>query len=129
MRSDGGAGRPAWGRTAVWLVGLAGLLGIAIGERSLPEMMRSEREVRRLAAEVEKVRDQNLLLGRQIGWAGDTTAFVERLAREELDMVGQDEVVFVVPEGELAVLGEGFGTDAGGLVVERAGDNGRCRSP
>jgi cell division protein FtsB len=83
-----------------------GLLALAIG--SVPVMMFSREGLPRLRtvqAELETVEAENLELRREIETLRvrvktlrDDPAAVERLARDELGMVRQSEVVFQFPE-------------------------------
>ncbi len=71
-----------------------------IGDRGLFEVWRKKGTHRKLAAEVETLRQENLALKREIQALRSDPAAIERLAREELGFSRPGEITFVFREDE-----------------------------
>jgi len=71
-----------------------------IGDRGMFEVWRKKGTHRKLAGEVQALRDENLALKRGIQALRSDPAAVERLAREELGFSRPGEISFVFREDE-----------------------------
>ena len=98
-------GRPEVGlrRKAVTLAGviliLALIVGSLFGDRGLLQLMRQREQVAALARELGELRGENGRLASEIrALLAKDPRVIERLAREELGLVGPGETVFVIRE-------------------------------
>lgn len=64
------------------------------GDRGLLAMWRTQREVERLAREIEIVGQKNATLSREVQRLRSDPAYIEKIAREELGLVRPGDLVF-----------------------------------
>lgn len=82
------------GMTAA-VIGLIGLMGlILLGSNGYLDYTRLVKKKDRMVAENRETEAQNRGLGRKIIRLRDDPEFIEHVAREELGMVGPDEVIY-----------------------------------
>ncbi len=76
------------------------LLVIIFGDRGLVEVNRLQQARERLQQENRQLQDKNLSLRREIERLKTDPAYIEHVARQELGMIGRDEVIvrFDLPE-------------------------------
>ncbi len=95
---------PGTGRFWWWAAFGAGLTVILLllltGEKSLLKVLALYREQRHLVVQTEELKNENQKLRQQIDDLKHAPRAIERIAREELGMVREDEIVyrFVPPE-------------------------------
>lgn len=95
---------PGTGRFWWWVAFGAGLtlvlLLLLTGQKSLLKVMALYREQRHLVVQTEELKAENQRLHQQIDDLKHDPRAIERIAREELGMVQEDEIVyrFVPPE-------------------------------
>ena len=88
----------------VALVLLNVLLVIIFGDRGLVEVNRLKEERSRLLRDNRDLKAKNLSLHREIERLKTDSEYIEHVARQELGMIGRDEVIvrFNTPDGKKA---------------------------
>ncbi len=88
------------GRMKFWSLGLVALvLGLAFfGDRGVLHFIKLSNQKAMIAAELEQVEKQNSGLRQEIAMLRGDRHYIERLARTELGMVRDDELVFQFAE-------------------------------
>ena len=88
--------RPAGGRLNLWTLALVALiLGFALfGERGILHMLNLSSQKAVLAQELVEIETQNEKLRVEIAALKNDRRYIERIARTELGMVRDDELVF-----------------------------------
>lgn len=78
------------------------LLVIIFGDRGLVEMSRLKEEKEQLLKDNRELAEKNLSLHREIERLKNDPAYIEHVARQELGMIGRDEVIvrFSSPENK-----------------------------
>jgi len=78
------------------------LLVIVFGDRGLVEVSRLKGERDRLRQDNRELAEKNLALRREIERLRSDPAYIEHIARQELGMIGRDEVIvrFNTPENK-----------------------------
>ena len=79
------------------------LLVIVFGDRGLVEVNRLKGERNQLRGDNRALTEKNLALRREIGRLKSDPAYIEYVARQELGMIGRDEVIirFNSPENKI----------------------------
>lgn len=87
----------------VALVLLNILLVIVFGDRGLVEVSRLKQEREKLLQDNRALNQKNLALRREIERLKSDPAYIEHVARQELGMIGRDEVIvrFNTPENKV----------------------------
>lgn len=90
------ASRPAGGRRNLWPLALVALiLGFALfGERGILHMLKLSSQKAEFAARIAAIEAQNDQLRIEISALKNDRNYIERIARTELGMVRDDELVF-----------------------------------
>lgn len=90
------ASRPDGGRLNLWPLALVALLlGFALfGERGILHMMKLSNQKATLSQELAEFEEQNKKLREEITALRSDRRYIERIARTELGMVRDDELVF-----------------------------------
>jgi cell division protein FtsB len=78
------------------------IVGALFGDRGLLHLMDQRRRAEVLAGEVADLQAENVRLAGEIAALRTDPRAIERLAREELGMVRDDETVFLVRDGGAA---------------------------
>lgn len=88
--------RPDRGRLNLWPLALVALLlGFALfGDRGILHMMKLSTQKATLSEELAEFEDQNEKLREEISALRSDRRYIERIARTELGMVRDDELVF-----------------------------------
>ena len=73
------------------------MLLIVFGDNGLVEMHRLREKERSMVQQNEKLARENVSLYRTIGRLKSDPAFIESVARNELGMIGKDDVIVVIP--------------------------------
>jgi cell division protein FtsB len=73
-----------------------------VGNRGLLETMRARRQYDELAADLARTRRANDRLRDDVRRLRDDPATIESVAREELGLIRQDELVFIVHDADKA---------------------------
>ncbi len=73
------------------------MLLIVFGDNGLVEMHRLREMERSMVQQNEKLARENVSLYRTIGRLKSDPAFIESVARNELGMIGKDDVIIVLP--------------------------------
>lgn len=83
----------------ILLLGFLSLLAVVslLGQGGLPRIWRMWQESRTLQREIQALEAENEELGRQIDRLRSDPAMIEKIAREELNMVRPDERVYRFP--------------------------------
>lgn len=81
--------------TVIALVNL--LLLIVFGDNGLVELFRLREKEQVMIRQNEALAEQNVGLYRTIGRLKDDRAYIESVARNELGMIGRDDVVVIRP--------------------------------
>ncbi len=70
-------------------------LGIALfGEHGIIDTLRIYREVKILEGRIEKIQDENKQLEEEIARLKNDKKYIEKIARENLGMVGKNEIIY-----------------------------------
>ena len=90
------ASRPEGGRHNLWPLALVALiLGFALfGDRGILHMLQMSNQKAELAAKIGALEGQNEQLRIEISALKNDRGYIERIARTELGMVRDDELVF-----------------------------------
>ena len=90
------ASRPEWGRLNLWPLALVALiLGFAVfGERGIRHMLKLSGQKAVLAQKISEAETQNEELRGEIAALRSDRRYIERIARTELGMVRDDELIF-----------------------------------
>ncbi|MCK4536330.1 MAG: septum formation initiator family protein [Desulfuromonadales bacterium] len=90
------AGRSGMGRMALWPLTLIALvMGFALfGDRGVIHLAQLSNQKTALLAEMDSVKQQNSALREEIDALRSDRRYIERVARTELGMVREDELVF-----------------------------------
>jgi cell division protein FtsB len=78
------------------ITGLAmvGLLVFGLfGEKGFTDLNRLKGELRRMNQQIDRLKQENLALYRYIDRLRNDPSFVENVARQELGMIGKDELI------------------------------------
>jgi cell division protein FtsB len=75
---------------------IALVVGSLFGDRGILQLLRQRQRTEELAREIEKLRDENRMLGEAIQSLRHDPAAIERLAREQLGLAQPGETVFVL---------------------------------
>ncbi len=96
------ASHPGGGRHNLWPLALVALiLGFAFfGERGILHMVKLSSQKDTLSAKVAEVESQNEQLRVEIASLRGDRRYIERIARTELGMVRDDELVFQFTDGK-----------------------------
>jgi cell division protein FtsB len=70
------------------------------GNRGLLETMRARRQFDEVAADLERTRRDNDRLREEIRRLRDDPATIESVAREELGLIRQDEMLFIIHDSD-----------------------------
>ena len=73
------------------------MLLIVFGDNGLVEMHRLREKERSMVQQNETLARENVSLYRTIGRLKNDPAFIESVARNELGMVGKDDVIVILP--------------------------------
>jgi cell division protein FtsB len=73
------------------------ILLIVFGDNGLVEMQRLRQKERSMVQQNETLARENVSLYRTIGRLKSDPAFIESVARNELGMIGKDDVIVVLP--------------------------------
>jgi len=73
------------------------MLLIVFGDNGLVEMHRLREKERSMVQQNETLARENVSLYRTIGRLKSDPAFIESVARNELGMIGKDDVIVVIP--------------------------------
>jgi cell division protein FtsB len=65
------------------------------GEHGLIDTLRIYREVRILEARIEKIKSENTKLEEEINRLKNDKDYIEELARKNLGMVGENEIIYI----------------------------------
>lgn len=84
---------PWWGVVVILL-----FLALALfGERGVLRVLEASRQRHNLQADIQRLETKNTALQKEIQALRSDKKFIEDIARKELGMVGENEVVFVFP--------------------------------
>jgi len=67
---------------------------IIIGDNGLKDLNAMKQELKTLNAQNDQLQQKNIELHRKVKRLKDDPEYIENVARKELKMVGQDEIVF-----------------------------------
>lgn len=89
-----------WGIGIAILLLLNLLLFIVFGDKGLVEFSRLKAQEQTLAAENETLAMENVGLYRTIGRLKRDPVYIESVARNELGMVGKNDLIIIRPQGD-----------------------------
>ena len=75
---------------------IALVVGSLFGDRGILQLLRQRQRTEALAQEIEKLREENRMLGEEIQALRHDPAAIERLARAQLGLAQPGETVFVL---------------------------------
>ncbi|HVT44840.1 MAG TPA: septum formation initiator family protein [Thermoanaerobaculia bacterium] len=75
------------------------LVSFVFSEQGISELQRSRKHVQSLQEEIARLETENLRLRREIQSLRTSTFVVERIAREDLGMSKEGEIVYLLPPG------------------------------
>jgi cell division protein FtsB len=87
---------------ALIFVTLVLVIDALVGEKGLMESMRARRQYREIAASLEAIRHENARMREEVRRLKEDPAAIESLAREELGLIRQDELLFIIKDGKPA---------------------------
>jgi cell division protein FtsB len=87
------------------LIIIAYMVLIFIGNNGVQDLNAMKLELSTLKAENEELQQKNIEMHRKIKRLKEDPEFIENIARQELKMIGKDEVVFKFKEGDTAKQG------------------------
>jgi len=73
---------------------------IVIGDNGVRDLNAMKQKVSTLKAENDVLQQKNIEMRRQINRLKEDPEFIENIARQELKMIGKDEIVFKFKEDE-----------------------------
>jgi cell division protein FtsB len=73
-----------------------------VGEKGLMESMRARRQYREVAASLDAIRRENARMREEVRRLKEDPAAIESLAREELGLIRQDEILFIIKDAKPA---------------------------
>jgi cell division protein FtsB len=79
-------------------VALVLVIDSLVGEKGLMESMRARRQYREVAASLDAVRQENARMREEVRRLKEDPAAIESLAREQLGLIGQNEVLFIIKD-------------------------------
>ncbi|GAB6908043.1 putative Cell division protein FtsB [Desulfosarcina cetonica] len=89
-----------WGIGIAILLLLNLLLFIVFGDKGLVELSRLKAQEQTLAGENETLAMENVGLYRTIGRLKRDPVYIESVARNELGMVGENDLIIIRPQGD-----------------------------
>jgi cell division protein FtsB len=87
---------------ALIFVTLVLVIDALVGEKGLMESMRARRQYREIAASLEAIRHENAKMREEVRRLKEDPAAIESLARKELGLIRQDELLFIIKDGKPA---------------------------
>ena len=87
-------------RYALALITIVLVVDALVGDKGLLDMMRARRQYRRLADEISQKRAENARLRDEIRRLLDDPAHIEAVAREDLGLMRDGEVLFIVRDAK-----------------------------
>jgi cell division protein FtsB len=87
---------------ALLFVTLVLVIDALVGEKGLMESMRARRQYREIAGSLEAIRHENARMREEVRRLKEDPAAIESLAREELGLIRQDELLFIIKAGKPA---------------------------
>ena len=91
-----------WVHVLLIFVTLVLVIDSLVGEKGLMESMRARRQYREVAAALEAIRHDNARMREEVRRLKEDPAAIESLAREELGLIRQDEVLFIIKDAKPA---------------------------
>jgi len=91
-----------------------------VGEKGLVARMRAREEYQRQVASVEKLKLENARLREKSARLRDDPSAIEAIAREELGLIRDGELLFIVRDAKPARDGSAPSTDAGAPLTKPA---------
>ena len=82
------------------LVLISYMVLIIIGDNGLRDLNAMKQELSALKTENKKLQQKNIKMHRKIKRLKEDPEFIENIARQELKMIGKDEIVFKFKEDE-----------------------------
>ena len=76
---------------------------IITGDNGLRDLNAMKQELSALKAENEELQQKNIEMHRKVKRLKDDPEFIENIARQELKMIGKDEVVFKFKEDDKGI--------------------------
>ena len=86
----------AWMRRVLLFVACVVALDALVGERSVLQTLRAEREQQRVSGELTDLRRENLELSRRIQRLRNDSGAIEAMARDELGLIRRGEILVVL---------------------------------
>ena len=83
-------------RYALIFIAIDLVVDALVGDKGLLDMMRARRQYHRLAADLQQKRSENMRLREEIRRLRDDPAHIEAVAREDLGLMRDGEVLFIV---------------------------------
>jgi cell division protein FtsB len=87
---------------ALIFVTLVLIIDALVGEKGLMESMRARKQYREIAVSLEAIRHENARMREEVRRLKEDPAAIESLAREELGLIRQDELLFIIKDGKPA---------------------------
>jgi cell division protein FtsB len=72
--------------------------GMLRREHGLPVALQVRRECERLNEQIHSFRQENTTLKNELGRLQNDSRYLEKIARQELNMLGEHEMVFIFPD-------------------------------
>ena len=91
-------GDRTWARRALVFLACVVLLDGLFGDRGLAQTMRARKEAARATDDLQRLREQNAALRREIHRLQGDPATIESVARQELGLIRAGEILVVVKE-------------------------------
>ena len=89
-------------RYALVFIAIVLVVDALVGDKGLLDMMRARRQHRQLAAALQQKRAENARLREEIRRLRDDPAHIEAVAREDLGLMRDGEVLFIVRDAQPA---------------------------
>lgn len=86
-----------WGSTLFVLLLLALVAHVLFGQHGLLAMRRAQKEVGRLQQEIAQLNEENKKLAEEVQALKTDPKLIERIAREEMGLARQGELIFKLP--------------------------------
>ncbi len=88
-------------RLLLVFVTLVLIVDALIGEKGLMETMRARRQYRETASQLAAVRRENAQAREEMRRLNEDLGAIESLAREELGLIGDGEILFIIKDGKV----------------------------
>lgn len=89
-----------WARRILVFASCIVLLDALFGDRGLAQMLRARQDLRRAAASLDRLRQENAAMREQVGRLRRDPAAIEAVARRDLGLIRRGEIVILLKDLE-----------------------------